>query len=84
MEMLTVKELAKRLKIGPHTIWKLRKKGLPFVRIGGSVRFDWAKVMGWIGNATPEMGQELAQDKGLEVVQDSAYGSPISTPDKGS
>lgn len=81
MEILTEKELAERLKLSRFTILKMRKKGLPFMRVSDSVRFDWAKVMEWINDATQGMGEELAQDRGLEMVHQPLNGPPVPTPD---
>lgn len=43
-------ELAKQLMVSKSTIVKLRKQGLPTIRIGDSVRFDPKAVMQFINN----------------------------------
>lgn len=48
MEILTVEEISERLKISTRTVSRLRDKGLPSFNVGGSIRFDWAKVLEWI------------------------------------
>ncbi|AKU43387.1 DNA-binding protein [Bacillus phage Silence] len=46
--MLTTDELAEKLGVSFMTIHRLRKKGLPCVKIGRSVRFDVKDVSEWI------------------------------------
>ena len=54
MTMLTVKELAKELSVKPVTIDRLRKKGLPWVQVGHSVRFELEEVLVWLKNQQKE------------------------------
>ncbi|WP_339695875.1 helix-turn-helix domain-containing protein [uncultured Marixanthomonas sp.] len=44
-------ELAKQLMVSKSTIVKLRKQGLPTIRIGDSVRFDPEDVLLFINNS---------------------------------
>lgn len=45
-QLLTGQELCKFLAVSEPTLWKWRKNGkVPFVRIGGQVRFDRNKVI---------------------------------------
>jgi excisionase family DNA binding protein len=46
--LLTAKELAEKLSVSHMTIHRLRKKGLPVIKLGRSVRFDLEKVSVWI------------------------------------
>lgn len=46
-ELLTTKELQEILKVDRTTIWRMRKKGMPYEKIGGSIRFDLDKVKEW-------------------------------------
>ena len=53
-EILTVKELARYLKMDEHTVYRLARKGvLPGVKIGGEWRFKkdlidrWIEKMSW-------------------------------------
>ena len=45
---LTVNELAEKLRISRSTIDAWRKEGLPFTKMGRSIRFDEDEVMRWI------------------------------------
>ena len=48
-EILTVKELAKYLKMDEHTVYRLARKGvLPGVKIGGEWRFKKDLIDKWI------------------------------------
>ena len=38
-ELWTTKEVAKHLHVSLKTVFNLRKKGLPYVQLGGAVRF---------------------------------------------
>lgn len=45
--LLTKKELAKNLKISLRTVDRLMTSGIPYIKIGKSVRFDFEAVMEW-------------------------------------
>lgn len=47
-DMLNTKELAKVFKVHPLTITRWREKGLPFYKIGSSIRFDVEEVKQWV------------------------------------
>jgi excisionase family DNA binding protein len=49
-EFLTVDEMCKWLKVTRKTLERWREKGLPFVKIGRSVRFEKEAVIKWIDN----------------------------------
>lgn len=51
--LLTAAELAERLKVNRRTIYRLIKEDrIPKTRIGGQWRFDWAKVILTLQQAT--------------------------------
>jgi hypothetical protein len=35
----TTLDVAKHLRVSPKTVYNLRKKGLPYIQLGGAVRF---------------------------------------------
>jgi excisionase family DNA binding protein len=44
----TTREIAQFLRVHPKTVERLRKfHGLPFVRIGGSIRYSTERVASW-------------------------------------
>jgi excisionase family DNA binding protein len=47
-EYLTLKELSEKIKMSRSTIDKWRGEGLPFIKMGRSIRFDEDAVMEWI------------------------------------
>lgn len=57
-ELLTIRELAKVLKLSPRSIWRLvRNHQLPApVRIGGSIRWRADDISFWIANGCCEQG----------------------------
>lgn len=46
--LLTEQELADRLRLSRSSAWKLRGQGLPFMRVGGSIRYLWSEVALWL------------------------------------
>ena len=40
--------LAKFLKVSFTTLWRLRKAGMPYMRVGGSVRYNLRSVLDWL------------------------------------
>jgi hypothetical protein len=46
--MLTEKELRQKLLINRGTVLKLRKQGLPHIKIGRLVRYDFNDVLIWL------------------------------------
>ena len=48
--LITTSELAKQLCVSVSTIVAMRKNGLPFFRIGDSIRFDSKEVMQYVIN----------------------------------
>jgi excisionase family DNA binding protein len=51
---ISTKELAKRLSISSVTVHRLRKEGLPDVRIGYRVLFDYERVALWVEERNKE------------------------------
>lgn len=47
-EYLTTKELCEWLKISPNTANNWRRKGLPYVKIGNTVRYNKCDVKKWL------------------------------------
>lgn len=49
-------ELLKILNISHSALYTLRKKGLPIIKIGGSVRYDLDSVKKWINEQQVKEG----------------------------
>jgi excisionase family DNA binding protein len=47
-KLINTNELSELLGVSIMTISRLRKKGMPSLKIGGSVRFDPAKINEWM------------------------------------
>lgn len=49
MKLLTIKEVARLLGVSPVTVHRYkREKGLPYIKIGNTLRFDWEDVRRWV------------------------------------
>lgn len=47
-ELVTTKELSSLLKVTRQTVANWRKEGLPFMKLGRSIRFDYDEVIEWL------------------------------------
>lgn len=48
IKYLTIEDVAEMLQVTRSTIYNFKKKGLPFIKIGKTVRFDQEEVIDWI------------------------------------
>lgn len=49
LEYLTTAQVAAKLQVNPRTVTRWRnKEGMPHVEIGGTIRFNWELVEGWL------------------------------------
>jgi excisionase family DNA binding protein len=46
--ILTDRELSRYLKVGYTTLYRLRRAGMPYIRVGGSIRYDLEAVFNWL------------------------------------
>ena len=46
--MDTTKELCEKLKVSRQMIFKLRAKGMPFIKVGSGFRYEWSEVKLWL------------------------------------
>jgi len=60
--LLTVKDIAARLRVSPRTVWRLRDAGrLPApIRFGQAVRWRENDVSTWIAQGCPYRRREVA------------------------
>lgn len=48
IKFLTVEDVAEMLQVTRTTIYNLKKKGLPFIKLGKNIRFDQDEVVEWV------------------------------------
>ncbi len=52
IKFLTVEDVAEMLQVTRTTIYNLKKKGLPFIKLGKNIRFDQDEVVQWVKSNT--------------------------------
>ena len=60
-DLWTTKEVGKFLHVSAKTIFELRKKGLPFVKLGGAVRFVPQEIRNYLDNSRRLSSHRLRQ-----------------------
>jgi excisionase family DNA binding protein len=60
-DLWTTKEVAKHLHVSLKTVFNLRKKGLPFVQLGGAVRFVPQEIKDYLVNSRRMSSHRLRQ-----------------------
>jgi len=48
IKFLTIEDIAEMLQVTRTTIYNLKKRGLPFIKLGKNVRFDKDEVVEWV------------------------------------
>lgn len=48
VKYLTIEDVAEMLQVTRGTIYNFKKKGLPFIKIGKTLRFDQEEVIDWV------------------------------------
>ena len=48
IKFLTVEYVAEMLQVTRTMIYNLKKKGLPFIKLGKNIRFDQDEVVAWV------------------------------------
>ena len=62
MELITENKLCELLKVDRVLIWRCRKEGLPFYRVGSKlIRYNYDDVLKWFGSQHTRNGE--ADDK---------------------
>ena len=55
-DLLTVDELASRLKVPPSWVYsRTRRNAIPHVRVGHHIRFTWSEVESWLNDSTSNL-----------------------------
>jgi excisionase family DNA binding protein len=89
-DLLTKIEVAARMKVTPRTVdsW-MKKKIIPFRKIGRAVRFDWSEVLDYLKArnqpvAVPEKAQpkcgiaDLLQQRAEEIRRQRKQGTALT------
>ena len=50
-DLWTTREVARHLRVSLKTVFNLRKKGLPYVQLGGAVRFVPQEIKDYLANS---------------------------------
>jgi len=48
VKFLTIEDVADMLQVTRTTVYNLKKKGLPFIKIGKNIRFSQEEVINWV------------------------------------
>ena len=60
-DLWTTKEVARHLRVSLKTVFNLRKKGLPYVQLGGAVRFVPQEIRNYLANSRRLSSHRLRQ-----------------------
>jgi len=60
-DLWTTKEVAKYLQVSLKTVFNLRKRGLPYVQLGGAVRFVPQEIKDYLVNSRGLSSHRLRQ-----------------------
>lgn len=83
--MLTEKELLDELKVSRTTLWRLKKKGMPSIKVGATYRYDRSDVLKWV-NDNQHSEYSIDYFESLQISENLAlplsYNSLRSSPSK--
>ncbi len=48
VKFLTIEDVADMLQVTRTTVYNLKKKGLPYIKIGKNIRFSQEDVINWV------------------------------------
>ncbi len=48
IKFLTIDDVSEMLQVTRSTVYNLKKKGLPFIKLGKNIRFDQDEVISWV------------------------------------
>ena len=58
VKFLTIEDVADMLQVTRTTVYNLKKKGLPFIKIGKNIRFNQKDVIDWVMNNSRDPKEE--------------------------
>ena len=59
---LTEREAMKMLRLSRSTIFKLRRSGMPYLQIGGVVRYEIATLQEWLRKTTGKNNEQVSSN----------------------
>ncbi|MDR3294403.1 MAG: helix-turn-helix domain-containing protein [Clostridiales Family XIII bacterium] len=48
IKFLTIDDVSEMLQVTRSTVYNLKKRGLPFIKLGKNIRFDQKEVVDWV------------------------------------
>lgn len=48
IKFLTIDDVSEMLQVTRSTVYNLKRKGLPFIKLGKNIRFDQDEVISWV------------------------------------
>ena len=48
MKFLTIDDVSEMLQVTRSTVYNLKKRGLPYIKLGKNIRFDQKEVIEWV------------------------------------
>lgn len=48
VKFLTIDDVSEMLQVTRSTVYNLKKKGMPFIKLGKNIRFDREEVISWV------------------------------------
>ncbi len=58
VRFLTIEDVADMLQVTRTTVYNLKKKGLPYIKIGKNIRFSQDEVVSWVMDNARESSKE--------------------------
>jgi excisionase family DNA binding protein len=58
LKFLTIEDVADMLQVTRTTVYNLKKKGLPFIKIGKNIRFSQEEVVSWVMDGAQQVYKE--------------------------
>ncbi|MDR1134656.1 MAG: helix-turn-helix domain-containing protein [Clostridiales Family XIII bacterium] len=62
IKFLTIDDVSEMLQVTRSTVYNLKKRGLPFIKLGKNIRFDQKEVIDWVKANREESFGESATD----------------------
>jgi excisionase family DNA binding protein len=63
VKFLTIDDVSEMLQVTRSTVYNLKKRGLPFIKLGKNIRFDQKEVVDWVkANREEKYGEGYAED----------------------